>query len=125
MDTGDTIVETWEQVIAATAIHYINDVKADLRKCGTDGDSNPDNNFSLPDVAKHWSELKGFALGFQFNPRSPWNQGAHDFAALHDLIGDAPTLCEGGDADQIPTGYISDLDAARTAIPKRLWLRRR
>lgn len=108
----DTAVLNWERVIAATAVHYINDVSDDLNKCGTTTDSDPDNNFDLADVAKHFSELKGFALGFQFNPRSPWNTASHDFAALHALIGDAPTLCQGSGGDQPPTAYLADLATA-------------
>ena len=40
--------------------------------------------------AKVWSELKGFALAFQFNPRSSVTDA--DFAMLHTLIGDAPVV---------------------------------
>ncbi len=46
--------------------------------------------------SKHWSELKGFALGLQFNPRSPL---LADFAAFHALIGQAPALPDAGSAD--------------------------
>lgn len=112
----DTIVNTWESVIAATAVHYINDVTADLNKCGMTDSASPAENFNATDLAKHWSELKGFALGFQFNPRSPWNQEAHDFVELHRLIGNAPALCSGAGQDQVPSGYLTDLTMARTAI---------
>ena len=37
---------------------------ADLNNIGTD-------DFSYSDLAKHWSEMKGFALGLQFNRLSP------------------------------------------------------
>jgi hypothetical protein len=60
-DTLGVITETWEKVQAATVVHYINEVIEDL-----DTDTTP-----FTSYAKHWSELKGFALGLQFNPSSP------------------------------------------------------
>jgi hypothetical protein len=77
----DIAALAWEKAYAATAVHYINDVLSDMDAIGT-------SEYSFADHAKHWSELKGFALGFQFNPRSPMTAG--DFAALHDAVGDAP-----------------------------------
>lgn len=83
----DTVLDAWEMSIAATVVHYVNDTLGDLAACGTDG-------FDFADYAKHWSELKGFALGLQFNPRSP--VGTQDFDAVHMGIGDRPVLCDGG-----------------------------
>ena len=100
----DLAVEAWEQAIAATAIHYINDVRADMANCGT-------MEYSFTDHAKHWSELKGFALSFQFNPRSPFNTATYDFAALHTSIGDAPVLCAGD-----TTTYAATLLTVRNTI---------
>jgi hypothetical protein len=79
----DTAVSTWEKAIAATAIHYINEVNVDLGKIGTD-------DFSYPDTAKHWSEMKGFALGLQFNKTSPLTD--EDFTMVHTNLGDMPVL---------------------------------
>ncbi|MFT7621456.1 MAG: hypothetical protein ACI9WU_000619 [Myxococcota bacterium] len=94
----DQIVRGWEMAYGATVVHYINDTLQDLGTLGTD-------EFSFADLAKHWSELKGFALGFQFNPRSALTSA--QFAQLHTLIGDAPVFA--GDVD----GYKADLIAAR------------
>ena len=85
----DSIVLNWERVYGATVVHYINDVIQDMSRIGTD-------TYSFSDHAKHWSELKGFSLGFQFNPGSPLTQ--EDFAAFHAKVGDAPVL-EGGDLE--------------------------
>ena len=60
----DAAVLGWEKAIAATALHYINDVLKDMAKFGA-------SDYSVLDHVKHWSELKGFALTLQFNPRSP------------------------------------------------------
>jgi hypothetical protein len=79
----DTAVLTWEKAIAATVVHYINDVDADLEKIGTD-------DFSYSTIAKHWSEMKGFALGLQFNKATPLSDA--DFITVHTMLGDMPVL---------------------------------
>ena len=81
----DAAVDAWEKAIASTVVHYINDTLQDMNKLGAD-----DGSYSFDDHAKHWSEMKGFALSFQFNPRSPMTDA--DFAAMHDLMGTAPAL---------------------------------
>ncbi|MCJ8296631.1 MAG: DUF4856 domain-containing protein, partial [Colwellia sp.] len=60
----DAALNAWERGVVATVIHYINDLDADLAKVGTA-------EFDYATTAKHFSELKGFALGLQFNPYSP------------------------------------------------------
>ena len=46
--------------------------------------------YVFSDHAKHWSEMKGFALSFQFNPRSPVSDEL--FTQIHTLFGIAPAL---------------------------------
>ncbi|WP_111979262.1 DUF4856 domain-containing protein [Algibacillus agarilyticus] len=93
----------WELAIASTVVHYINDVVNDdlpLIKAGA---------YSATDfanLAKHWSELKGFALGLQFNRFSPLSEA--DFTQFHSLVGDAPVI-ESANVD----AYIADLKTAR------------
>ena len=72
-----------------------------------------DDDYSFRDHAKHWSELKGLALGFQFNPRSPL--GETDFAQLHELIGQAPALEGSTNADT----YRTKLLEARALLADR------
>ncbi len=79
----DQAVSAWEKAIAASVVHYINETLADHAAMEGDG-------YSFADHAKHWSELKGFALSLQFNPRSTLS--ASEFASLHGLIGTAPAL---------------------------------
>jgi hypothetical protein len=102
----DIIVTVWEKAYAATAIHYINDVLADMDAIGTV-------NYSFADHAKHWSELKGFALSFQFNPRSPMSE--EDLAAVHAAIGDAPVGASPTSPSDDAT-YRTQLIEARTLI---------
>jgi hypothetical protein len=80
----DAAVLAWEKTIAATVVHYINDVLKDMNSA----------TYSFVDHAKHWSEMKGFALSLQFNPRSPMLE---DFVQFHTLVGDAPVLMNAGE----------------------------
>ena len=98
----DIIVLNWEKAISATVVHYINDSIADLDKIGTE-------DFSYSDLAKHWSEMKAFALNFQFNPRSPVT--AEQFAQVHQLMGMAPVM----NADGIEA-YKASLIEARDIL---------
>lgn len=91
-------VEYWERSISATVVHYINDVLRDMNAFGT-----PE--YSFADHAKHWSEMKGFALGLQFNPRSLVS--AENFVQLHAHMGDAPVL---------PTADPGEISAYRDAL---------
>lgn len=102
----DIIVDGWERAIAATVIHYINDTHADLAKLGTD-------DFDFEDVAKHFSELKGFALGLQFNPHSPITD--EQFEQFHTLIGDKPVL-EAADVATYQTNLITARGIIATAL---------
>ena len=86
----DAALGAWEAAIAATVVHYINDTLRDTILAETAEDS-----YNFEHHAKVWSELKGFALGLQFNPRSPLNaasEGSTLFARVHELIGDAPVV---------------------------------
>ena len=99
------IVLNWEKAIASTVVHYINDVLADMDNFGTA-------NYSYNDHIKHWAELKGFALSFQFNPRSPMSDA--DFASLHELLTERPVL---PNAEQAAIdNYVANLLSARTLI---------
>lgn len=96
---------TWEKCIAATVVHYINDMRAHL---DTSSDSNDESVFSasfpaflsLDDYlvyAKHYSEMKGFALGLQFSPFSPFRDTAtsvdmDDLRLLLSKMADSPFM---------------------------------
>ena len=123
----DTVVSNWEMAIAATAVHYVNDTLDDMAKFGEmvaklDADGNEEKDadgntvmvytYSFKTHAKHWSELKGFALGLQFNPRSPLS--TEDFVKFHDLVGDAPVL-PSATAEEIEA-YKADLVTARDIL---------
>ena len=98
-------LDAWERAIVATVVHYINDVTADLAPLAAGGDSA---DFDYETLAKHYSEMKGFALGLQFSEYPGINDA--DFEMLHDLMGVEPDLT--GDVD----GYIADLAKARDIL---------
>lgn len=61
---AEIALNNWEKAIAATVVHYINDVIADMDKIGGENAAE----FKVSDLQKHWAEMKGFALGLQFSP---------------------------------------------------------
>jgi hypothetical protein len=85
---------------------------------------------NFTDLAKHWGELKGFALSLQFSPNSPFRDGTVDGITLDDLkallanIGDAPVLADGsqngvpaaGTAQAAITAYRSKLESVRNIL---------
>jgi len=104
----DSALDAWERGVVATVVHYINDLDADLAEVATD-------EFDYATTAKHFSELKGFALGLQFNPYSPI-AGTDEtkfakFVKLHELLKDAPVLAEADVA-----AYRTDLAEARQLL---------
>lgn len=111
----------WEQAIVATSIHYINDVlnndDGDIDDIAS-GDYTHEQFYAF---AKHWSEMKGFALNMQFNPVSPFvnvnrdaNTGSatEQFKKLHQLMANAPVI-EGTDAVE---AYKKGLIEARNIL---------
>ena len=121
-----TAALTWEKCIAATVVHYINDVTADMSEF-TDGKFADVGNFT--DLGKHWSEMKGFALGLQFSPFSPFRDESVTTVSLADLktmltdLGDAPMLADGSQACVVATdttasitAYAAKLAAARDML---------
>lgn len=99
----------WEKCIASTVVHYINDVRGDMASFDNGNYANIDSFYNL---AKHWSEMKGFALGLQFSPYSPFRDdmgglamisyGDNETATLEDVLswmGDAPVLADASDVD--------------------------
>jgi hypothetical protein len=102
---------TWEKCIAATALHYVNDVIADVSEYSNGAPASLSN---FETVAKHWSELKGFALSLQFSPASPFRDETvtavdlDDLKMILELIGDAPVLADGSQGGVAPTGTAED-----------------
>lgn len=97
----------WEKTLGATVVHYINDVIHETGEFGT-------SSYLFKDHAKYFSELKGFALAFQFNPYSTMTE--QDFDTLHSLLGDKPVLPSAGEA--AVAEYMNKLKEARSLLQK-------
>ena len=120
---ADIAANAVEKCIAATAIHYVNDVEDDYDLI-VDGQYADKSNFI--NLTKHWAELKGFALGLQFNPTSPYaaEDMRDELKQILADIGDAPVLADGsqngvaatGTAAEAITAYRAKLVAARDAM---------
>ncbi len=98
-------LENWEKAVAATVVHYINDVIADYGDYGTA-------DFNKKDLAKHWSEMKGFALGIQFSQVPVISMT--DLKSVHAKFGEAPVLL-GADQAAVDV-YVAKLQEARTVL---------
>lgn len=129
--------QTWEKCVSATVVHYINDVVGDMGDFSGDDFADLDN---FLDLAKHWGEMKGFALGLQFSPYSPFRTGEvmvngeaqtvnvvlSDLMDVLTLMGDAPVLADGtmngtlyngeADATSAKAAYLEDLMEARDIL---------
>jgi hypothetical protein len=113
---------TFEHCYAATAIHYINDVISDMGNYDTTNIAFADlDNFKS--VAKHWGEMKGFAIGLQFSPFSPFRDNAtatDNLRQVLTLMGDWPVLADGTQGGVAFAGgvaqYETDLLAARDIL---------
>ena len=120
--------KTWEKCIAATVIHYINDVTADMNDFVPPNFADLDN---FRTVTKHWGEMKGFALALQFSPFSPFRDGSVEGIDLDSLrrvlslMGDAPMLADGKQngvfreettAEEAIAGYQAELREARDIL---------
>ncbi len=80
---GEIAINLWEKAIAAIVIHNINNTLQEMNAYEA-------GNYSFKRHAKYWSAMKGYALGFQFNPISQVN--VNDFNTFHKLVGDKPSL---------------------------------
>jgi hypothetical protein len=107
----DDATAAWEKSISATVVHYINDTLQDMNTFGTE-------DYNFYDHAKHWGEMKGFALALQFNRRSPLMDSEDvmmtKFYDMQMLMGTAPVLPTASTDDQ--AAYRADLIEARTLI---------
>jgi hypothetical protein len=96
-------LNNWENAIAATVTHYINDVITETQTIGTQEE------MSLADRAKHWAEMKGFALSLQFSPVAQIN--TEDLTAVLNAMGEAPVAT----IDQVDA-FVTALEGARAIM---------
>ncbi len=81
------IANTWEKIIAATMVRYLNGVIVHMGNIGT-------STYSFTGHATQWSELKGFALCLQFNSKKLISQA--NFELIHEKLGVQPVIATDG-----------------------------
>ena len=93
-DTRDAAIATirteWEKVVAATIVHYINEVKTDIT-AGNTGKK-----------YHHWAEAKGFAMCLRYNIAKAISSS--DLSTVEAALGDKPgDITSTGDFDNALT----------------------
>lgn len=97
----------WEETLAAVTIHYINRTIKMTEAYGS-------KSYLFDNYAKFWSEMKGFGLAFQFNPKGIMTD--EDFDQMHALMKDAPVVPHA--EPSLVKGYINDLLLARAILER-------
>tara|TARA_R110002072_G_scaffold302174_1_gene484226 strand:- start:2037 stop:3686 length:1650 start_codon:yes stop_codon:yes gene_type:complete len=106
--------QTWEKCVAATVVHYINDIEDDMDGFAGDEFAELDN---FTNLSKHWGEMKGFALGLQFSRYSPFRDGSvaginvDSLKSVLAAMGPAPVLADGTQNGVIFNGAASAAEA--------------
>jgi len=104
---ADRAVKGMEKVIAISVVKYINKTITDLAAYTHGVDDGAD-------IAKHWSELKGFALGLQFNPNPVLDFDKQ--IELHALIGQSAVAEIETTHNGIKSDYVLALENARDLV---------
>ena len=103
----DLIMETWEKVVAAVTIHYINDVTDDMKAIIDAGDATvKPGSDAAADYENHWGEMRGYANGLLYNDFKKIDQA--NLTRLLIVMGTAPVYPNGTDFD--------DMQAYHTAL---------
>ena len=102
----DIILNTWEKVVAAVSIHYINDTMSDLAALITAADStlSPYNLPAEGDGYKynvHWAEMRAYAHGLIYNDFKVISDA--DIATVFGYMGTAPAYNDGADFSAMQT----------------------
>lgn len=107
---AENACQSWEKVIAATAVHYINDTKSDLaerKSGGTIGNKY--------DLYKHWAEMRAFVLMLQYGAENYQLIDDSDIQDIVNLMGnEVASVIAGGDS--AIDDYIDDLDEAANLL---------
>jgi len=89
---AETIKTLWEKVIAEAVFKYAGSVYKDLEKLQTIVETGGNANDTFRAYAKHWGELKGFAMALETGGKDLGEVGTR----MNRLIGYGPALLGGG-----------------------------
>ena len=91
----DIILNTWEKVVAAVTIHYVNDVAADMAALyPADSNAGPLSDLSA-DLNNHWGEMRGYANGLLYNDFKVISDS--DLNTILTTMGTSPVYPEDGE----------------------------
>ena len=97
MAIADSIKTSWEQVIAEATFKYAGSVYKDLQKLITIVEANGDVGDAFRAYAKHWGELKGFAMALQTSGQDLGETAVK----MNRLIGFSPVHLDGNQVSGI------------------------
>ncbi len=97
----------WEKTIGIVSAIYLGHMIKMYEAYGTE-------NYNFKNLAKFFSEMKGFSLSLQFNPTAIMSDNTFD--EFHSLVRTSPALPHGDSQDV--KSYVANLKAARELILK-------
>jgi len=116
LEQRDLIMTTWEKVVAAVTIHYINDVIDDIDAIIAAGDATvTPASSATADYENHWGEMRGYANGLLYNDFK--KIATDNLNRLYVVMGTVPVYPTGGSFAAMQT-YQGQLKGEAKAILK-------
>ena len=116
LEQRDLIMATWEKVVAAVTIHYINDVIDDIDAIIAAGDATvTPASSATADYENHWGEMRGYANGLLYNDFK--KIATDNLNRLYVVMGTVPVYSTGGSFAAMQT-YQGQLKGEAKAILK-------
>ena len=116
LEQRDLIMATWEKVVAAVTIHYINDVIDDIDAIIAAGDATvTPASSATADYENHWGEMRGYANGLLYNDFK--KIATDNLNRLYVVMGTVPVYPTGGSFAAMQT-YQGQLKGEVKAILK-------
>ena len=116
LEQRDLIMATWEKVVAAVTIHYINDVIDDIDAIIAAGDATvTPASSATADYENHWGEMRGYANGLLYNDFK--KIATDNLNRLYVVMGTVPVYPTGGSFAAMQT-YQGQLKGEAKAILK-------
>ena len=116
LEQRDLIMATWEKVVAAVTIHYINEVIDDIDAIIAAGDATvTPASSATADYENHWGEMRGYANGLLYNDFK--KIATDNLNRLYVVMGTVPVYPTGGSFAAMQT-YQGQLKGEAKAILK-------
>ena len=116
LEQRDLIMATWEKVVAAVTIHYINDVIDDIDAIIAAGDATvTPASSTTADYENHWGVMRGYANGLLYNDFK--KIATDNLNRLYVVMGTVPVYPTGGSFAAMQT-YQGQLKGEAKAILK-------